>query len=283
MNNSPDPIKGPDPIETPRAEIEREIARLIEPGLRANAWRRDFAAFRERRMWEEQYHERRIRMLRRAIPGLARRPILDLGCGRGGLVVALQRKGYQVIGLDLRRSACRVTRLRGQRYGLNLPLAQGRGEHLPFKSRAFGAVICREVLEHCEDPERVLREIWRVLRRGGACYVTVINRYCWVDPHFHLFALSFLPRALAERYIAWRGRQKASHGDRQRLSEMHYFRYAEFLAQTRGTGFHVCDLGATRLRRSTGLVAWLRRLIVAALRPLSLHASHFEFLAWKPR
>ena len=45
-------------------------------------------------------------------------------------------------------------------------LVNADGEHLPFKDKEFDYVICNQVLEHTEDPERFLHEQSRVARRG---------------------------------------------------------------------------------------------------------------------
>lgn len=45
---------------------------------------------------------------------------------------------------------------------------------LPFEASRFRTVICSEVLEHVEDPQRVLHSAWRVLASGGAIVVTTL-------------------------------------------------------------------------------------------------------------
>jgi SAM-dependent methyltransferase len=45
-------------------------------------------------------------------------------------------------------------------------------ESLPFEDRSFDAVICTEVLEHCRDPARAVREVARVLRPRGRAFIT---------------------------------------------------------------------------------------------------------------
>jgi ubiquinone/menaquinone biosynthesis C-methylase UbiE len=267
-----------------RPEIEQEIARLLDPGLRANAWRPDYDVFRQGRLWDEHRHGRRVRILRREWRGVAGHAVLDVGSGRGGLAVALARAGYRVVALDLRHSCCRVARLRAQRYALDVPAVEARAEHLPFGDETFGAVVCRDVMEHSHQPAQLLAEIWRVMRRGGSCFITVINRLCWIDPHYHLAGVSFLPRAVAERYVQLRGRGKQSKRDRQRLSEMHYYRYTEFVRWARGFGFVVRDLRAEQVERyrRDGLANRLRSVRDRLLQPLSLHAGQFEFLLAKP-
>ena len=265
------------------AAIEHEIARLLEPGLRANAWRSDYAAFREQRLWDEYAHRRRVGMLKKLWRRVAA-PVLDVGTGRGGLAVALQWAGFRVVPLDLRQSSCRVTRLRGVRYGMALPALRAHAECLPFRDETFGAVVCRDVLEHCSSPGRVLAEIFRVLRRGGSCFVTVINRWCWIDPHYHLLGLAFLPRSWAHRYVRLRGRAKPASADRQGIAELHYFAYGEFVRWAQAFGFAVRDLRAETLARYrwTSAAAAARWATARLMQPLSLQANHFEFLLSKP-
>ena len=56
-------------------------------------WRADFADWRERRLWQERYQADRLRQIERFCGPVAGRRVLDLGCGMGGLVVALRQAG----------------------------------------------------------------------------------------------------------------------------------------------------------------------------------------------
>ncbi len=49
-------------------------------------------------------------------------------------------------------------------------------EHLPFSEGLFQRVECDAVLEHVRDPDRVMREIERVLAPGG--YVHLVTPFC---------------------------------------------------------------------------------------------------------
>ncbi|MGH7858030.1 MAG: class I SAM-dependent methyltransferase, partial [Candidatus Binatia bacterium] len=44
---------------------------------------------------------------------------------------------------------------------------------IPLADGALDAVVCNGVLEHVEDPERVVRELRRVLKEGGRAYVSI--------------------------------------------------------------------------------------------------------------
>ena len=55
-------------------------------------------------------------------------------------------------------------------YMSDLTLAVCDGHALPFQDECFDGAIVQAVLEHVPDPDRVVREIWRVLRLGGIVY-----------------------------------------------------------------------------------------------------------------
>jgi predicted SAM-dependent methyltransferase len=45
--------------------------------------------------------------------------------------------------------------------------------NLPFEDNSIDAIICMNVLEHVEEPQKAVREIYRVLKPGGYCYIEV--------------------------------------------------------------------------------------------------------------
>lgn len=45
----------------------------------------------------------------------------------------------------------------------------GDAENLPFEEE-FGSILCLEVLEHTFNPQKLVQEIHRVLKRGGVEY-----------------------------------------------------------------------------------------------------------------
>ncbi len=93
-------------------------------------------------------------------------PVLDLGCGTGGVLKHLQRFGTAV-GVDPSPEAVRYCRRR------NLPVALASGYDLPFADATFGAVLALDVIEHVDDDVGLLREARRVLRPGGVVVITV--------------------------------------------------------------------------------------------------------------
>src|SRR5215210_1705994 len=73
-----------------RDSVEANLVAAIEPWLAHMTWRRDFDAWRERRIWQERYQGDHLRDVARALGGtVAGKTLLDLGAGMGGLSVAL--------------------------------------------------------------------------------------------------------------------------------------------------------------------------------------------------
>lgn len=94
--------------------------------------------------------------------------VLDVGCGTGGTMIRLAEAGLRPVGLDVEPLALARSRERGLHR-----LALASATALPFASGAFDAVIAMDVLEHISDDGIACREIARVLRPGGALFVTV--------------------------------------------------------------------------------------------------------------
>lgn len=251
-------------------EINKELEAAIDPWLEHMRWRPDFAKWREGRLWQEKKQKRTLGILKRFLEraglstDLQGRKILDLGCGMGGLSTALAQEGAQVTSLDYNRAYCEITRLRGRRYDLNLSPVNAAGEGLPFTGGAFDLVICMDVLEHVQEPEKLLAEVSRVLKPSGLLYITAINRYAFNDPHYHVKGVNWLPRRFAPRYLSLLGRQKdnSRFRDRQTLDEMHYYRFRDLLPFARRHGFvKLEELGELELAAPvTPVKGWKRQV-----------------------
>jgi SAM-dependent methyltransferase len=93
-------------------------------------------------------------------------PILDVGCGTGGMLPHLQQIA-PAIGLDPAPEAAGACRRRGVCFVL------GSGTRLPFADSTFGTITALDVVEHVPDDIGMLREFHRVLRPGGLLLITV--------------------------------------------------------------------------------------------------------------
>jgi len=99
--------------------------------------------------------------------------VLDVGCGVGRLLLRLQRRGCETVGVDILRPDLLSARrhLVGKEPAASF--VQADGGRLPFAGASFDFVACTETLEHAADAALMLRELARVLRPGGRLVVSV--------------------------------------------------------------------------------------------------------------
>jgi ubiquinone/menaquinone biosynthesis C-methylase UbiE len=101
--------------------------------------------------------------------------VLDIGCGTGALLEQLNGRSREIWGLDNSQEALQFCRKRGL---TNLVLADAT--RLPFDSDYFDLVSAIGIIEHVQDDDALLAEIWRVLKpRGVLILLTSSFPYLW--------------------------------------------------------------------------------------------------------
>jgi 2-polyprenyl-3-methyl-5-hydroxy-6-metoxy-1,4-benzoquinol methylase len=93
--------------------------------------------------------------------------ILDAPCGAGGLTAALRDDGYAVHGADIDPEP-------GTRLGRAFTIAD-LSNPLPWPDESFDAALSVEGIEHLENRHAYLRELFRVVKRGGTLVLTTPN------------------------------------------------------------------------------------------------------------
>jgi SAM-dependent methyltransferase len=131
-------------------------------------------------------------------------PLLDLGCGSGGAIIAFSRTTdlCRIVGLDVALRWLILARKRLDDAGLaDYRLVCGLGERMPFADQAFGAIFGGDVIEHVADAPGVFAESARVLKPGGSAVFVTPNRTSLSrEPHVGLYFAGWLPSRWAERY-----------------------------------------------------------------------------------
>jgi SAM-dependent methyltransferase len=130
------------------------------------------------------------RAIARVAPGVAGR-VLDVGCGDRRFAGYFTQAG-RYIGLD------HPATFAGRREHVDV---FGTALSLPFRDRAFDAVVSFEVLEHVPDTGAMLGELARLVRPGGTLVLTapfLWGEHCQPHDYFR-FSVYGLRQLLTER------------------------------------------------------------------------------------
>lgn len=120
------------------------------------------AKYQDRSLIARYANWRFIETIRHMIAAISFHSILDAGCGEGE-VLARALSGYTgtITAFDLDIHRLTLARQRVADVGFLM----SNIHRLPFTDNSFDLIISLEVLEHISDPQKALRELWRVSRR----------------------------------------------------------------------------------------------------------------------
>jgi ubiquinone/menaquinone biosynthesis C-methylase UbiE len=119
------------------------------------------------------------RTVARLIPNLNGASVLEVGCGRGDFSLWLAQKYplAAITGIDFSDSAIAVSLAKLSRHNLNVRFLVEDAENLNFPAETFDHVISCECLEHAPHPEKMVREMARVLKPHGTFILTTENYF----------------------------------------------------------------------------------------------------------
>jgi ubiquinone/menaquinone biosynthesis C-methylase UbiE len=119
------------------------------------------------------------RTVARLLPNLNSASVLEIGCGRGDFSLWLAQKYplAAVTGIDFSDSAIAVALAKLSRRSLSLRFLVDDAENLNFPAETFDYIISCECLEHVPHPEKMVREMARVLKPGGKFILTTENYF----------------------------------------------------------------------------------------------------------
>ncbi len=108
--------------------------------------------------------------------------VLDLGCGTGRYCTLLAKRGASVVGLDPSEEMLKQAKQKVITFP-HVELCYGTLEKMDFPGEQFDLVISALVLSHLSELESTLREVTRVLKRGGRMIISDIHPYWPISGH----------------------------------------------------------------------------------------------------
>ena len=126
--------------------------------------------------------------------------VADIGCGAGAGCHLWASLGHRVHGLDINEPLIQLARERAREAGFPIEFDVGSATRLPWPDMSMDVCVAPELLEHVRDWEACLDEFVRVLKPGGALYISTSNWLCPQQQEFNLPFYSWYPPSLKHRY-----------------------------------------------------------------------------------
>jgi len=99
---------------------------------------------------------------------------LDIGFS-GRIITSLLGEHFlTAIGIDINQEALQYARSHSSSSNVHFWVPDSMA--LPFKDNTMEVIICNRVYEHVPDAKRMMREIYRVLKKEGFCYFSAGNK-----------------------------------------------------------------------------------------------------------
>lgn len=147
--------------------------------------------------------------------------LLDVGCGTGNILCKLVNGERELFGIDLSENMVREC---SKRIGSYADIKIADAEHIPYKDNFFDVLICNASFHHYPHPEKVLKEMKRVLKNGGRL---LIGEGYAIQPFRAILNLSF---------------RFSNSGDFKSYGKH------EFIKMLEDNGFHIAEVKKTSNR-----------------------------------
>ncbi len=155
--------------------------------------------------------------------------VLDVACGRGAALFAAKEaagRDSEVVGIDLSGSMVNETSKEISRRSLNNTKALCMdAEYLDFPDEYFDRVLCGFCVFFFPEPERALKEIFRVMKQNGRIALSTWGKYGTRDWHIEL----------AKKHLG----SRPGCGPMPQLAQRRFEDPQELVSVLRATGF--CD------------------------------------------
>ena len=105
------------------------------------------------------------------IKGIPTNEMLELGCGTGHWTDFFNNKGFSITGIDISGAMLNIAKSKN----INAKFKIANSENLPFDNESFKCVSSITMLEFVDNQEKVIDEIYRVLKKDAWLILACLN------------------------------------------------------------------------------------------------------------
>jgi len=150
----------------------------------------------------KSYNKKFIKIIDKLARLKSQGSLLDVGCSNGEFMFLAERAGFKTIGVEVNKDTANIAKNNGLR------VFNGTLEEAGFKDDYFSVIYLGDVIEHVPNPNAIIKECKRILKKGGIIFISTPNINCfWARasgficrlfkfpwsvllPPFHLFLFS---------------------------------------------------------------------------------------------
>jgi len=205
-----------------------------------------------------------VNFFKERVGDVSGKKVLDVGFGSGGIAIAFNQADAISYGVDVEPELRIIAEKNVLMNGAKAEFKIYNGVNLPFDENLFDFVTCFSVLEHVSYPEKLLGEMFRVLKPGGRIFLTLPNKYALKETHTLAYFVSWMPRKLAERYLKILKRSPLKDDN------LHFYGYFDVLKMLKKT-----DYKYEILYKDLSNVSVLKKSLILALKRFNIHYTAF--------
>jgi ubiquinone/menaquinone biosynthesis C-methylase UbiE len=129
--------------------------------------------------------------------------VLDAGCGSGGISILLSNEDCKsfAVDLDSKKIMIGVELQKLENKYVNFLVADLNTKI--FNENSFDNIFSIDLLEHVENPDKILENLIRYLKPDGFLIFKVGNKYFPYEPHIRNFCIHFLPNRIINLYLKY--------------------------------------------------------------------------------
>ena len=105
------------------------------------------------------------------LPAVSGISMLELGCGSGHWTQFFVEKGFKVTGVDISEAMLDIAKQKN----IDAQFMLADCANLPFANNSFCFIATITMLEFVNDIDKVIKEIYRVLKKGGYLVIGSLN------------------------------------------------------------------------------------------------------------